>query len=152
MGRCHCDNPDLNQTYTRAEVGQPKVDIAKEAVMRAASALGSQDYLGVVAFDDTAHWAFDVNRMSDFLSLENAIGSIVAHGQTNVYAGLSAALDALEKVDARRKHVILLTDGWSRTGDFRPLALKMAEQGITLSVVAAGGGSAEYLEDIAETG
>jgi hypothetical protein len=28
MGRCHCDNPDLNQTYTRMEVGQPKVDIA----------------------------------------------------------------------------------------------------------------------------
>jgi hypothetical protein len=34
MGKCHCENPDLDQTYTRQEVGQPKVDIAKEAVMR----------------------------------------------------------------------------------------------------------------------
>ena len=57
MGRCHCDNPDLNQTYVRREVGQPKVDIAKEAVMRAAGALGQQDYIGVVAFDEAARWA-----------------------------------------------------------------------------------------------
>ena len=50
-------NPDLNQTYTRQEVGQPKVDIAKEAIMRAAGALGPRDYLGVVAFDSAARWA-----------------------------------------------------------------------------------------------
>jgi hypothetical protein len=73
MGRCHCDNPDLNQTYTRSEVGQPKVDIAKEAVMRAASALGDQDYLGVVAFDGSAHWAVRVTPLVDPSALENAI-------------------------------------------------------------------------------
>ena len=152
MGRCHCDNPDLNQTYTRTEIGQPKVDIAKSAVMRAASALGSQDYLGVVAFDASAHWSVNVNRMTDFAGLEQAIGSIVANGQTNVYTGLEAAFEALQKVNARRKHIILLTDGWTRSGDFRPLAQQMKEQGITLSVVAAGGGSAEYLKDMADAG
>jgi hypothetical protein len=43
MGRCHCDDPNLDQTYSRQEIGQPKVDIAKEAIMRAAGALGGQD-------------------------------------------------------------------------------------------------------------
>ena len=52
MGRCHCDDPDLNQSYTAVESGQPKVDIAKEAIMRAAGALGEEDYLGVVTFDE----------------------------------------------------------------------------------------------------
>ena len=152
MGRCHCDNPDLNQTYERREVGQPKVDIAKEAVMRAASALGQQDYLGVVTFDEAARWALEVDRVADIVTLEQSIGSVQATGQTNLHAGVEAGYAALQATTARRKHLILLTDGWVRQGDLAPLAREMREDGITLSVVAAGGGSAEYLADLAETG
>ena len=83
MGRCHCDNPDLNQTYTARESGLPKVDIAKEAIMRSASALSQQDFLGVVAFDSLARWAFPVDPLPDQATLENAIGAIKAEGTTN---------------------------------------------------------------------
>lgn len=152
MGRCHCDNPDLNQTYTRAEVGQPKVDIAKEAIMRAASALGPQDYLGVVTFDNSAHWALRVSPLTDPNSLEQAIGTFGANGSTNLEAGVAAAYSSLENVSARRKHVILMTDGWVRQGDLTKLALEMSEKGITLSVVAAGEGSALYLTSLADMG
>jgi Mg-chelatase subunit ChlD len=152
MGRCHCDNPDLNQTYVRREVGQPKVDIAKEAVMRAASALGPLDYLGVVAFDDAARWAAEPRQWPDLASLEQQIGGIQASGQTNVQAGVDAAYAALQDTDARIKHIILLTDGWTHSGDISALAREMQEQGITLSVVAAGSGSAEYLADLARSG
>jgi Mg-chelatase subunit ChlD len=152
MGRCHCDNPDLNQTYVRQEVGQPKVDIAKEAVMRAASALGSLDYLGVVAFDDAARWAVEPRQWPDLASLEQQIGGIRASGQTNVRAGVEAAYAALQDTDARIKHVILLTDGWTNSGDVSALAQQMKDEGITLSVVAAGGGSAEYLAGLAASG
>jgi uncharacterized membrane protein/Mg-chelatase subunit ChlD len=152
MGRCHCDDPDLNQTYVRREVGQPKVDIAKEAVMRAAGALGSQDFLGVVAFDDSASWALSLNYLVDHATIEQEIGGIQAYGGTNILSGVEAAYDELINTDARRKHIILLTDGWTHGGDVRPLAREMAEQGITLSVVAAGSGSAEYLQDLAQVG
>ncbi len=152
MGRCHCDNPDLDQTYVRREVGQPKVDIAKEAVMRAASALGSQDYIGVVAFDDAARWALEVHQLVDFVTLEQSIGRIQASGQTNVRSGVEAAYAALQNTEARIKHVILLTDGWVHSGELTALAEQMREQGITLSVVAAGGGSAEYLAELAQSG
>lgn len=152
MGRCHCDNPDLDQTYTRREVGQPKVDIAKEAVMRAAGALGPQDYLGVVAFDEAAGWALELDQLVDLVALENSIGGIQAEGGTNLRSGVEAAYDALQTVQARRKHLILLTDGWVHQGELTPLAREMGEAGITLSVVAAGGGSAEYLEGLAQSG
>jgi uncharacterized membrane protein len=152
MGRCHCDNPDLNQTYVRREIGQPKVDIAKEAVMRAAAALGNQDYLGVVAFDESASWPVGLDQLVDPVALERSIGGIQAYGQTNVLSGIEAAYQALQKADAKRKHIILLTDGWTHTGDLRSLAQEMGAQGITLSVVAAGSGSAEYLKDLAESG
>lgn len=152
MGRCHCDNPDLDQVYTRAEVGQPKVDIAKEAIMRSASALGQQDYLGVVAFDEQPRWALEVGPMISEGALENAITSFQAEGQTNLEAGVEAAYAALEGVDARRKHVILMTDGWVREGELTELAREMQEKGITLSVIAAGEGSAEYLEALSIEG
>lgn len=152
MGRCHCDNPDLNQSYVRQEVGQPKVDIAKEAIMRAASALGQLDYLGVVAFDEQAHWALEMSQLPDPASLEQSVGGIQAAGQTNLRSGVEVAYDALLGTDARLKHVILMTDGWVHTGDLTALAAEMAEQGITLSVVAAGEGSAEYLAELAQRG
>ncbi|MBE0411491.1 MAG: VWA domain-containing protein, partial [Anaerolineales bacterium] len=152
MGRCHCDDPDLNQSYIRQEVGQPKVDIAKEAVMRATGALGEQDFLGVVAFDDSASWALSLDYLVDLATIEREIGGIQAFGGTNILSGVEIAYNELVNADASRKHIILLTDGWTHGGDVRPLAREMAEQGITLSVVAAGSGSAEYLEDLARTG
>lgn len=152
MGRCHCDNPDLNQTYTAVETGQPKVDIAKEAIMRSAEALGPDDYLGVVTFDSEARWALNIQKLIDANSLERAIGTFQAEGQTNMASGVNAAYKALEGVDAKRKHIILMTDGWVHTGDLTPLVKQMHEQGITLSIIAAGEGSAEYLEGLSIDG
>ena len=54
--------------------------------------------------------------------IEGAIGGIQALGQTNVRAGVEAAYQALQATEARQKHVILLTDGWSYSGDISPLA------------------------------
>jgi Mg-chelatase subunit ChlD len=152
MGRCHCDDPDLYQTYTRSESGQPKVDIAKEAVMRAAEALGNQDFLGVVAFDNSASWVQPLAQLVNPLALESAISSFQAEGQTNLVAGVNAAYQALQGVEARRKHIILMTDGWVHTGDLTSLAAEMQAENITLSVIAAGNGSAEYLEALAIAG
>lgn len=152
MGRCHCDDPDLNQSYTPSETGQPKVDIAKEAIMRSAAALGPDDYLGVVTFDAMAHWTLETQKLVDPLTLEAAIGRFQAEGQTNMASGVTAAYNALQNVDARRKHIILMTDGWVRTGELTSLVEEMKDHGITLSVVAAGEGSAEYLEALAQAG
>jgi Mg-chelatase subunit ChlD/uncharacterized membrane protein len=152
MGACHCENPDLDQVYTRMEAGQPKVDIAKEAIMQAAAALSEMDMLGVVTFDDRAYWDVEISPLMSQVALERSIGHIEATGGTNIRAGVEAAYSALQTVDAKRKHVILLTDGWIHSGELLSMAAVMKEEGITLSVVAAGGGSAEYLSELAVSG
>jgi Mg-chelatase subunit ChlD len=153
MGRCHCNDPDaLPGEYERVEVGLPKVDIAKDAVVMASQALGPLDYMGVVAFDEDALWALELQQMVDPATLQNAIGGIQAHGGTNIFAGLTQAEEALLGTEARVKHIILLTDGWSRSGRYDDLTARLGEEGVTLSVVAAGTGSAEYLRRLAETG
>jgi hypothetical protein len=45
-----------------------------------------------------------------------------------------------------------MTDGWVREGELIDLARQMSEEGITLSVVAAGGGAAEYLAELSSAG
>lgn len=152
MGACHCDNPDLRQTYTRVPSGLPKIDIAKEAIFQASQLLGQADYMGVVSFDSSAHWQLETGPWVGAADLEQAIAGIAANGQTNIYAGLAAAEEALSAAPARIKHIILLTDGWSLAGAYDELTARLAEEGITLSVVAAGNGSAEYLAELARKG
>ncbi len=150
MGRCHCDDPNAQPgSYARIESGLSKVDIAKDAVMQAARGLGRTDYLGVVAFDANALWALRVQEMTEPDIIQQKIGGLRAEGQTNINAGLSEAEAALAKTPARLKHIVLLTDGWSRSFEYNALAQRLQDEGITLSVIAAGSGSTTYLKELA---
>jgi len=116
MGRCHCDDP--RGPSVRSEVGIPKVDIAKQAMLEASSVLGRFDYLGIVAFDEKARWALETQPLVSPDALESSIAGIGAEGGTSIMAGLDQALRNLQGVEARIKHVILITDGWTNTGGY----------------------------------
>ena len=62
------------------------------------------------------------------------------NGQTNIFAGLDQAVKSLEGATATRRHIILLTDGWSTSGQYDAILKQMKADGITLSTVGAGGG------------
>jgi uncharacterized membrane protein len=151
MDACHCSSPERTAPQLSL-AGERKVDIAKEAVAQAAALLGPRDTLGVVAFDTVASSPFPATLNPDINAVIDAVGPLEPRGSTNVRAGLIEAEEMLNGVDARIKHVILLTDGWGGGGDQRDIAERMRANGMTLSVVAAGGGSADYLERLAETG
>ena len=150
MDACHCNvaNRDLGVAIQ----GIPKVDIGKEAILRAVAALTARDEFGVVAFDEDAHWAIRTAPLGNVGDVESQISGIKADGQTNIFAGLSEAVASLEKTTATRRHIVLLTDGWSRSGDYEALLTRMAAAGITLSTVGAGGGAADILRTLAERG
>ena len=46
------------------------------------------------------------------------IAGIQPLGQTNIFAGLDQAVQSLENATATRRHIILLTDGWSSSGQY----------------------------------
>lgn len=150
MGQCHCNNPNAAPgSYPMVASGLAKVDIAKNAVMQAARAVGRADYVGVVLFDADAHWAFPMEPMNEPGALQEKIGGARAEGGTNISAGLTEAVSAVSAVAAKFKHIVLLTDGWSNSGKYEELTAEMKKQNITLTVVAAGDGSAPYLEQLA---
>ena len=61
-------------------------------------------------------------------------------------------MQSLEGATATRRHIILLTDGWSTSGQYDAILKQMKADGITLSTVGAGGGSNPFLEKLAKEG
>lgn len=148
MADCHCTGDSRDSANPSGTRGFEKVDIAREAILRAAEAMAPTDQLGVVAFDEGAHWAVRTAPI-DFGALEAGIG-FPADGNTNIYAGLKAAYDDLVDNPATLRHIILITDGWSTHGAYDELLDDMRAAGITLSTIGTGGGSAGLLERLAE--
>jgi Mg-chelatase subunit ChlD len=128
----------MGEAHTVGGRGVTKLELAKEAASRAVSQLSERDYVGVVVFDSDANWTIPMQRLGDPAELRNRIGSISLGGGTNIYSGLSPAVDALIQNGAKSKHIVLLTDGVSEGGDYEGLLKKMADNGITLSAVAVG--------------
>lgn len=145
MAVCHCaqgGGPDPPGST-------PKVDVAKEAAIRSAAALGPDDEFGVVAFDTAARWVVHTAPLVDKAAAESSVADIQGSGGTNIYGGLAEAIDSLKQSRAAVKHVVLLTDGWSNVGNYDALLAEARAAGITVSTVSAGGGSPELLASIA---
>jgi uncharacterized membrane protein len=150
MAACHCNTFDRSQAVQLS--GVRKVDIGKEAILRAAAALQATDELGVVAFNERASWVVKRSPLGSIADLQGSVGTINADGQTNIYAGLDEGVKALEGAKATRRHLILLTDGWSSSGQYEAILARMKAAGITLSTVGAGGGANPFLEALAQQG
>ena len=141
MDACHCNTFNGGEGGGSGIGGVRKVDIGKEAILRAAAAMTAQDELGVVAFDESAHWVVQTQPLGGISDLQGQIAGINPLGQTNIFAGLDQAVESLEEAKATRRHIILLTDGWSSSGQYDEILDRMKAAGITLSTVGAGGGS-----------
>ena len=153
MDACHCNTFDGGAGGGGTGIGGVrKVDIGKEAILRAAAAMTERDELGVVSFNEQAHWVVDTQPLGGITDLQGKIAGLQPLGQTNIFAGLEQAVESLEGAVATRRHIILLTDGWSSSGQYDAILERMKTAGITLSTVGAGGGSNPFLEGLATRG
>ncbi|HEX4898710.1 MAG TPA: glutamine amidotransferase, partial [Candidatus Limnocylindrales bacterium] len=153
MDACHCNSFDGGAGGGGSQMqGVRKVDIGKEAILRAAAAMTARDELGVVAFDESAHWVVNTRPLGEIGDLAGDVATITPNGTTNIFAGLEQAVGSLENAVATRRHIILLTDGWSSSGEYDAIIARMQAAGITLSTVGAGGGANPFLQELANRG
>jgi Mg-chelatase subunit ChlD len=145
---------DHSGSMTETSGGSTKLDLAKEAVIRAIELLSPTDKVGVVQFDDLASWVVDITPMSDPDSVVNRVASIRAGGGTDIMAGVAAVAGKLPDDPSQLKHVILLTDGQASPTGIADLVEQMyTDYGITMSTVAMGNGAdTALLEQIANAG
>ncbi|MBW3621324.1 MAG: VWA domain-containing protein, partial [Actinobacteria bacterium] len=153
MAACHC-RPDgfAGGPGMTEEGGINKTDITKEAVARAVRALESQDTVGVLAFNATAEWVLPLQQVPSDAIVDEALARLHPDGSTDVVNALEEAIAGLKDVEARLRHIVLFTDGFSEDPRMVETARAAAEAGITLSVVATGEGTGEVLRRMAEAG
>ncbi len=131
----------------------PKVELAKEASRRVVELLKDRDYIAVVTFDSSFHWEVPMTRVIDKPRIVDAIGRIAAGGGTFMYPAMEQAYEELRKVNAKIKHMIVLTDGQTNPADHDTLVRRMVAERMTLSSVAIGEGSDRaLLERLAQLG
>jgi Mg-chelatase subunit ChlD/uncharacterized membrane protein len=134
----------------------PKLDMAREAAIQAVGLLQRGDVVGIIAFDSEYEWVVPVTRIegaSDIEAMQRRISAIESGGGTSILAPLQAAYEAAVRVDARLKHIVLLTDGRSGDRGYEALIRRMEPEQITLSTVAIGSDAdTELLARLADLG
>jgi uncharacterized membrane protein len=134
-------------------MGGEKIELAKEAAKSAVELLGPNDKIGVIAFDGEPFWVSEIHPCSDKGFVLDRVASIEAGGGTNMHPAMEEAFEALQRTQAKLKHVIILTDGISAPGDFEGTAASMNTAKITVSTVGVGNDADQgLLEEIARIG
>jgi Ca-activated chloride channel homolog len=127
--------------------------MAKQAAKATADTLAADDLLEVIAFDSQPTRIVRMTAAKHSARTQNDIARIQAGGGTEIFPALDTAYQAMSTTRAKRKHVVLLTDGQAPQAGIRDLVQAMAAEDITVTTVGLGGGVDEtLLRTIAELG
>lgn len=130
-----------------------KIQLAKRAAIATAEAINPRDQIGVVGFDSDAQEIVQLTSASDRAGIAAGVASIEAGGGTFLYPALDIARNRLQQNNARRKHVIILSDGQTEGFGYPEVAQMMAAEGVTISTVGIGeGADMKLMEQMAAAG
>jgi uncharacterized membrane protein len=118
-----------------------KQELANHSAALASRTLFSRDYIGVISFNDEPVTTHPLSLYTQPHEVENAITRILQGGGTNIYGPLLEAYKALINItdpNVTLKHIILLTDGQGRGGDYDTLLKDLRRKGITLTTIGVG--------------
>ena len=130
-----------------------KIQLAIEGVRTGIRNLDEEDVAGILGFNT------DVHRISDLTADHNALISAVSKlrptgGTTKMKDAIEQAYAMLKANNAKRKHIVLLSDGKSDGAEsaFLELAAQIAEASISITTIAIGDANKQLLTQVAETG
>ncbi len=130
----------------------PKLEAAKESARVTAEVLSPNDFITVIAFDSEAQVYVRPTRASNRMRISNDIARLQSGGGTNIYPGLKEAFEQLQGINAKVKHVIVLSDGEAPTDGIAELVADMRASRITVSAVGVQGADRNMLAMIADNG
>ncbi len=130
---------DKSASMASSIANAEKLSVAKVAALSAIEVLNPQDRIGVLAFDAEFEWSVEPIAAADRQPIVDKLRAIGAGGGTDLFHALGEAHRVITAIDAKVKHLIVLSDGLT-DGDasFDALGAAIAEDGITVSTVAFG--------------
>jgi uncharacterized protein with von Willebrand factor type A (vWA) domain len=142
------DEPEVAMTLvidrSGSMTGLP-LEMAKQAARATAETLAPDDLIEVIAFDSQPVRIVHMLPAKHRVRIQDELAHIQAGGGTEIFSALDAAYQVLSTTRAKKKHVILLTDGQAPRASIRELVQTMSAESITVSTVGLGGGVDESL-------
>ncbi len=150
------DRPPLNLAIVLDRSGSmngAKIEMAKRAIHKAFESLRPNDYVSIIAYNNTATTLLPLTQVRRIPNPSNYIDRIQADGGTAIYAGVNLGAAALRPAlndSAGINRILLLSDGLANEGpssvrDFQLLGRSLSREGITVSTIGLGLG---YNEDL----
>lgn len=126
--------------------------IANEAAALAVQNLHSTDQVSVIAFNSSTSLVVPIGPNTDPRRTADTIRNIPSGGGTRVGPALRLAAEQVSSVEAKSRHIIVLTDGLSMDADVLPtLAAQIHARDITISTIAVGDSAdTESMRQVAE--
>ena len=132
-----------------------KIDLAIAGISAGIDNLEEDDVAGVISFS-AGKEAYIISPLtSDHAVLLQAVGKLKPTGGTTLMKeAIEEAGEMLKANDAKRKHIVLLSDGKSddTKSDFIDLAEQIAEARISITAIAIGEANIELLTQLTKTG
>jgi hypothetical protein len=129
------------------------LEMAKAACRATVDTLEGDDLIEVVAFDSSPIRYVKMQAARYRSRIEGEIARIQPGGGTEIRSAIDMAYQDMTVTQARRKHVILLTDGRAESEGLRELVQAMLSESITVTTVGLGDGAdADLLRSIADAG
>ncbi|MDY0957235.1 VWA domain-containing protein [Sphingomonas sp. CFBP8993] len=116
-----------------------RLELAKQVARQTVRKLNANDWVGVVEFYGARQWSVPMHHATDVPDIERAIGRMQAQGASVLFPALQEAFYGLKDLDARYKHILVISDGGVAEDRYQQLLRHIAENRINISTVAVGG-------------
>jgi uncharacterized membrane protein len=128
------------------------IEMAKAAAKATVQTLAGDDLIEVIAFDSNPTRFVKLQPARNRTRIAAEIARIQPAGGTEFFSALDAAFQDLTVAQARKKHVILLSDGHPSTSNgLKELVTAMLGESITVTTVGVGSEVDEQLMDTLAT-
>ncbi|HMO17972.1 MAG TPA: VWA domain-containing protein [Oligoflexia bacterium] len=135
---------------------QGRMMSARLASLSAIQSMRDEDFIGIIGFDQAPLSIMDITRVDKAKQeAEIKLRNLTARGGTNLLPALSLARLRLTKIEAGKKHIIILSDGIfpHSSNTFVREINNIKSAGITMSTIALGvDADAPFLKMLAQTG
>jgi uncharacterized membrane protein len=129
--------------------GKP-ISMAREAAKASVSVLAPDDLVEVISFDSKPRRLFMMQKAKNQMMIHSFIGKLRSGGGTDIVKALDLAYKDISPVQAKKKHIVLLTDGQSSTAGVDTILQDASSEGITISTIGLGSSvNRSFLEKIA---
>ncbi len=126
---------------------------AMQCIAATARQLNPLDEVGILGFDTEPFWVLRFTPAGRRALIDESLAKLGGGGGTEMTAALTEITRSFGTPGPVRRHVIILTDGFTKEGDFQRLVAQLRTAGVSCSTIAVGEQVNEtLLKNIAEWG